>query len=126
MSYRKITVDGQEYQYTIGSEFVKIKGQAPVAIADIGSQVSVDKLVVSPQHIQAYIRNIPVDHAKEAHKFLVETSVAKMNKIAKEGEQNGDYSRSHGRADQLLCDVLEQLGFHELANSYHNVGKWYE
>ena len=39
MSYRKITVNGQEYQYVIGKTHVKIKGLGVWSKAEIGKKV---------------------------------------------------------------------------------------
>lgn len=43
----------------------------------------------------------------------------------KELEPITDYEVSHHAADQLLCDALEMLGYTELVDAFHDVGKWY-
>ena len=36
---------------------------------------------------------------------------------------NGE--RDHQEADDILCDILRELGYTEIAEAYDNVGKWY-
>lgn len=36
-----------------------------------------------------------------------------------------DYEVAHSRADDLLCDLLKELGFKEVVDVYDKVGKWY-
>ena len=40
-------------------------------------------------------------------------------------EKNGDTEVVHLRADDILCDVLRQLGAKELVDEYEKVSKWY-
>lgn len=40
-------------------------------------------------------------------------------------EEDGDYEICHSQADNLLCDLLIKLGYEEIVDSYHKVGKWY-
>ena len=56
MSYRNITVDGVEYQYTIGRSHVKIKGHSVVEKADIGVEFETDIYVVCPRDIANWIK----------------------------------------------------------------------
>lgn len=65
MSYRKITVDGTEYQYTIGKACVKVRGLGVWDKEDIGVKVDRDfegdgygSVEVHPSHIAAKIREI--------------------------------------------------------------------
>lgn len=36
-----------------------------------------------------------------------------------------DYEFAHSEADKVLCDLLEQLGFMEIVETWQEVGKWY-
>lgn len=38
---------------------------------------------------------------------------------------NGDFEAAHSNADEILCEVLEELGYTLLVKCYKNVGKWY-
>lgn len=38
---------------------------------------------------------------------------------------NDDIEMGHSRADQVLCDVLNELGFQELTAMYDKLDKWY-
>jgi len=42
--------------------------------------------------------------------------------VDKDGD---DEEQEHIDADQLLCDLLEILGFEELIKLYHKIDKWY-
>lgn len=37
----------------------------------------------------------------------------------------GDYEASHPKADQVLCDLLTELGYGEVAAAFEKVGRWY-
>jgi len=37
----------------------------------------------------------------------------------------GDTETGHGDADDLLCDLLRELGYNELVDKYNDVAKWY-
>lgn len=43
----------------------------------------------------------------------------------KECVKNGDYETAHIDADDILCDVLKQLGAKELVDEFEKVRKWY-
>lgn len=36
-----------------------------------------------------------------------------------------DYECAHSRADDILCEVLKELGHAEIVEAWDNVGKWY-
>lgn len=38
---------------------------------------------------------------------------------------NSDTEVAHVRADNLLCDILEQLGEDEILKAYRSIEKWY-
>lgn len=59
MSYRKITVDGQEYEYTIGSAMVKVKGMDAAMREEVGETVWIDdieKIMITPRHVADWIK----------------------------------------------------------------------
>ena len=37
----------------------------------------------------------------------------------------GDEEVSHGRADDILCELLESLGFVDVVDEWKKVKKWY-
>ena len=52
---------------------------------------------------------------------IIKEAVEKM----KECVNNGDTEVAHLDADNILCDVLTQLGYKELVDLYEKVKKWY-
>lgn len=36
-----------------------------------------------------------------------------------------DVEEAHGKADDILCEALRQLGYNELVDLYEKVDKWY-
>lgn len=38
---------------------------------------------------------------------------------------NDDAEQGHVRADYLLCELLNKLGYGEIAELFEEVGKWY-
>lgn len=52
---------------------------------------------------------------------IIKEAVEKM----KECVNNGDTEVAHIDADDILCDVLTQLGYKELVDLYEKVKKWY-
>ena len=52
---------------------------------------------------------------------IIKEAVEKM----KECVNNGDTEVAHLDADDILCDVLTQLGYKELVDIYEKVKKWY-
>ena len=43
----------------------------------------------------------------------------------KELQGSGDTEYQHRDADDILCEVLYQIGLHELVREYKKVDKWY-
>ena len=59
MSYRKIVVEDQEYEYTIGAAMLKVKGFDAVDRNQVGETVWIDdveKVMVTPRHVADWIR----------------------------------------------------------------------
>lgn len=54
-----------------------------------------------------------------------------MTKFPRELEElqklgnSGDPETDHVRADNLLCDILEQIGEDEIVKAFHDIKKWY-
>ena len=40
-------------------------------------------------------------------------------------QQNGDTELAHENADEVLCDLLESLGYGEVVTEYCKVDKWF-
>lgn len=60
MSYRKIEVDGQSYEYTVGSAMVKVKGFEAATREQVGESVwinDVEKIMITPGHVADWIRS---------------------------------------------------------------------
>lgn len=64
MSYRKLDVDGVEYEYVVGSTHVKIRGMEAVPKAQVGMPAPAKyygeppQYKVTPEAIRAYIRTM--------------------------------------------------------------------
>jgi len=61
MSYRKLTIDGQQYEYTVGKKFVKVKGVGTVLIEKVSDHVYCEDddtwyIHVRPKYIVDYIK----------------------------------------------------------------------
>ena len=46
-------------------------------------------------------------------------------KRLKAAQQNSDVESAHAEADQVLCDLLEAIGFKVIVREYKEVPKWY-
>lgn len=46
-------------------------------------------------------------------------------KKLKESQDNGDIEWAHGDADDVLCELLESLGYEDVVAEYKRVDKWY-
>jgi len=40
-------------------------------------------------------------------------------------QEDSDREMAHMEADEILCDVLERLGYTELVQEYNGIAKWY-
>lgn len=36
-----------------------------------------------------------------------------------------DYEYSHIEADDILCEILQKLGYSDIVREFNNLGKWY-
>lgn len=43
----------------------------------------------------------------------------------KELKDSGDPESAHGRADDVLCNLLKTLGYKDVVEAYATVPKWY-
>ncbi len=47
----------------------------------------------------------------------------KLQKIIEDAQ--GDVERQHAEADNLLCDLLTEMGFGSLVDDYRDIKKWF-
>ena len=47
--------------------------------------------------------------------------LARLKTIAEET----DIEDAHIEADQILCDILDMLGYHDIVEAYNSIEKWY-
>lgn len=40
-------------------------------------------------------------------------------------QESNDTEKAHGEADDLLCQLLDSLGFKDVVNAYIEIEKWY-
>ena len=38
---------------------------------------------------------------------------------------DADIEAAHGKADDILCEVLDKLGYTEIVDLYNSIEKWY-
>ncbi len=43
----------------------------------------------------------------------------------KEEQENLDTEMAHWHADKILCEILKELGHHDIVAEYEKVDKWY-
>jgi hypothetical protein len=39
--------------------------------------------------------------------------------------QSDDTEGAHGNADDILCEILSELGYDDIVETYNRVNKWY-
>lgn len=47
-----------------------------------------------------------------------------IQKLVK-AQESGDAECAHMDADDILCDLLEELGFSDVVNEFRKINKWY-
>lgn len=52
-------------------------------------------------------------------------STKKYMEALKAAQQNNDTESAHVNADDILCNLLEDLGYKPIVEEYHKVDKWY-
>lgn len=45
--------------------------------------------------------------------------------VLKELQESGDPEIAHSRADDILCELLESLGYSDVVDEWDQVKKWY-
>lgn len=58
------------------------------------------------------------------NKKLKNKYIEEMKKAKVSGE-NYEIAEAHRKADHVLCDLLNELGYEELIDLYFSVEKWY-
>lgn len=56
---------------------------------------------------------------------MSEDLIAKYVTIFNEQCYTGDLEVDHAKADEILCQLLTELGFGEIVDKYEDVEKWY-
>ena len=59
------------------------------------------------------------------NKAEVKVYLEKFKAILELEKKNEDYEVSHSKADELVIEILIQLGYKELAEAYESISKWY-
>lgn len=57
----------------------------------------------------------------EMRKALSDEMVSRLQKEV----NNNDKERTHVNADDILCELLEKLGYKDVVEKYNEVSKWY-
>lgn len=48
-----------------------------------------------------------------------------LNRLLELGKDNWDTEGNHIAADDILCDILELLGYGDIVSAYCEIAKWY-
>lgn len=78
---------------------------------------AIDKLF---PHMKERLKQTQIT-TKEELKVLHENCLYRMNALL----DMDDKEEAHIRADNILCEVLEKIGFHDVVNVFHEIDKWY-
>lgn len=78
---------------------------------------AIDKLF---PHMKERLKQTQIT-TKEELKVLHENCLYRMNALL----DMYDKEEAHIRADNILCEVLEKIGFHDVVNVFHEIDKWY-
>jgi len=63
---------------------------------------------------------------RKTKKMLEQEFMARMDALTGPfAEENHLKEENHVTADDLLCELLEQLGFKSVVDLYHKIDKWY-
>lgn len=58
---------------------------------------------------------------------IIETAeheaISELNRVR--DELNDDPEAAHSHADQILCEFLERIGFHNVVHAWQQIDKWY-
>jgi len=46
-------------------------------------------------------------------------------KLLKTEQINSDTEQAHGEADDILCDLLNSLGYEDVVKEFKKIKKWY-
>ena len=55
--------------------------------------------------------------------MIIDEAVAMVELQKLQGDMDTEYA--HGKADDILCEFLESLGYFEIVEEYNKVDKWY-
>ena len=61
---------------------------------------------------------------KELDKMVTRLDDKYLNKMLKLLPM-GDKESAHSQADDLLVDIIREIGLNDIADAYEEVGKWY-
>lgn len=59
----------------------------------------------------------------EIDKELAKEFKARLAAVMEDGQ---DEVAWHTKADELLCELLRRLGYHEVVKEFESIPKWYE
>jgi len=51
--------------------------------------------------------------------------IDKLIENLKKQQKNSDTEEAHGIADDMLCDFINDLGYHEVVKAWEEISKWY-
>jgi hypothetical protein len=55
-----------------------------------------------------------------------DTAIKELKALPQEDWTNGDdFEAGHAKADDILCQLLESLGYQDVVEAFKKVGRWY-
>lgn len=51
----------------------------------------------------------------------IEEKISQLKKL----QQSGDTEIAHSKADDIICELLLELGYEEVVTEYHKIDKWF-
>lgn len=55
-----------------------------------------------------------------------EQALSELSELPQEDWTNGsDFEAGHSRADDILCELLKDIGYEDIVEAFKKVGRWY-
>jgi hypothetical protein len=74
--------------------------------------------------LERRVRRLAVPRRLTFNKEMTMTKEEALAKLA-ECQKSNDTEVAHSDADDVLCDLLDELGYGDVVAEYHKVSKWF-
>jgi hypothetical protein len=55
----------------------------------------------------------------------IQEIIKELNELKEDGDNDGDIEMNHECADDVLCNLLIDLGYQDVVDAYNKIDKWY-